>query len=204
MMLRLHAVSTSFSATGVSAPEMPALTQAPGSPRLLRGGFAGGISLLLLSFSSPEGPEAGPVCCLHREGPTTHAQVELGEFLGQVFHGKPWPLRHRPPPSSSNAQQNHLRPFPEVSPKELLGQVQEKVKGRPQETGQLLAWRTRVGDAPQRGPGSWALTKLRQLWKERCPHESPAMGHSRLSSSAVDRGGQDMAGRHTDLGGIPF
>lgn len=126
MMLRLHAVSTSFSATGVSAPEMPALTQAPGSPRLLRGGFAGGISLLLLSFSSPEGPEARPVCCLHREGPTTHAQVELGEFLGQVFHGKPWPLRHRPPPSSSNAQQNHLRPFPEVSPKELPGQVQEE------------------------------------------------------------------------------
>ena len=65
-----------------------------------------------------------------------------------------------------------------------------KVKGKPQETGQPLAWRKRVGDVPPRGPGSWALSKLQRLWKERCPHESPDMGHKPLSSSAVDRDGE--------------
>lgn len=72
------------------------------------------------------------------------------------------------------------------------------------ETGQPLAWLTCVGDVPQQGPGSWALTKLQQLWKEQCPHESPAMGHKPLSSSAVDGVAKIMVGWHTDLGGITF
>ena len=49
------------------------------------------------------------------------------------LHRKPWSLRPWPPPLSINAQQNHLRPFPEVSPKELLGQVQEE--GQRETTG---------------------------------------------------------------------
>ena len=82
-----------------------------------------------------------------------------------------------PHPQAAMPSRTTSGPSPRFLLRSFRDKFKRKVKGKPQETGQLLAWRTRVGDAPQRGPGSWALIKLRRLWKERCPHESPAWGH---------------------------
>lgn len=84
-MLRLHAVIHLFLCHSGLGPCDASPDTGSWKPQTPEAGFAGGRGLLLLSFSPPEGPEAGAVCSLHRErGPPTHAQVELGEFLGQV------------------------------------------------------------------------------------------------------------------------